>query len=255
MTKPDSLSAILIAKNEEADLPGCLDSLKGVASEIVIVVSDDTTDRTEEIARARGAKVVRRAFDDYARMRQASLEAAGGDWCLWIDPDERVTPALAREIADVVRSDSPAAAFDIPFSVVFLGKTLRWGGLGSESHIRLFRRARCRFVGGALHEGLAVEGAVAALSEKIVHTPYADIPDYLAKLDRYTTLAARKRLDAGVRFSPLHHLLLPWEFGARAILKLGVLDGYPGMVWAGLSAFHAWLKYAKLGAMQRDRTP
>src|SRR6266481_425148 len=69
-----SLSAIMIAKDEERDLPGCLESLKGLVGEIVIVVSDDTTDKTEAIAKAAGAKVIRRKFDDYARQRQASLD-------------------------------------------------------------------------------------------------------------------------------------------------------------------------------------
>ena len=90
----NSLSAILIAKDEEQDLPGCLESLKGLATEIIVVVSADTTDRTEAIARAAGAKVLRRAFDDYARQRQASLDAATGEWCLWIDPDERVVAVI-----------------------------------------------------------------------------------------------------------------------------------------------------------------
>jgi hypothetical protein len=67
-------------------------------------------------------------------------------------------------------------------------------------------------------------------------------------------LAARKRLEAGRRFTPFHHLILPWEFFVRAVLKLGLLDGSPGLVWAGLSAFHAWLKYVKLGEMQRENT-
>jgi glycosyltransferase involved in cell wall biosynthesis len=246
-----SLSAVLIAKDEERDLPGCLESLKGLATEIVLVVSADTTDRTEELARAAGAKVLRRAFDDYARQRQAGLDAATGDWCLWIDPDERVTP----ELADAIRSalGAPGAdAYDLSFEVRFLGRTLRWGGLGSESHLRLFRRAKSRFAGGALHEGLEVDGEVSRLRGRVVHEPYRDIPDYLSKLDRYTTLAARKRFEAGKRFTALHHLLLPWEFFARAVLKGGFLDGSPGLVWAGLSAFHTWLKYVKLGAMQRE---
>lgn len=246
-----SLSAILIAKDEERDLPGCLDALKGLAGEVVVVVSDDTRDRTEEIARSYGAKTSRRAFDDYARMRQASLDAASGDWCLWIDPDERVTPELAAEIARFVAEPGGCAAADVPFSVRFLGRTMRWGGLGGESHVRLFRRDRARFTGGALHESLLVDGPVGRLRGKIVHEPYRDIPDYLSKLDRYTTLAARKRFEAGRRFTVFHHLILPWEFFARAALKLGILDGYPGLVWAGLSAFHSWLKYVKLGRMQR----
>lgn len=245
-----SLSAILIAKDEEADLPACLASLAGLATEIVVVVSADTTDRTEALARAAGAKVVRRAFDDYARQRQASLEAASGEWCLWIDPDERVTPALADEIRAALAAGPAVTGYDIPFEVVFLERTLRWGGLGSETHMRLFRRTKARFVGGALHEGVVVDGFLGRLNGAMVHEPYKDISDYLSKLDRYTTLAAQKRYAAGKRFSPLHHLILPWEFFARAVLKLGVLDGYPGMVWAGLSAYHSWLKYAKLRELQ-----
>jgi glycosyltransferase involved in cell wall biosynthesis len=239
----------LIAKDEEKDLPGCLASLQGVAEEVVVVVSEDTTDQTERIARESGAKVLRRRFDDYARQRQASLDAATGDWCLWIDPDERLTPALADEVKSLAASD---AAYDIPFEVRFLGKTLRWGGLGSESHVRLFRRDKARFVGGALHEGLQIDGSVGRLHGRIVHEPYKTISEYFEKLDRYTTLAAQKRYAAGRRFSPWRHLILPWEFFARAVLKLGVLDGYPGLVWAGLAAFHSWLKYAKLGEMQRS---
>ena len=247
-----SLSAILIAKDEERDLPGCLESLKGLATEIVVVVSEDTTDKTADIARAAGARVSRRRFDDYARQRQAGLEAATGEWCLLIDPDERISPLLVEEIRSTLSASPSSAAYDIPFEVHFLGATLRWGGLGSESHVRLFRRTKSRFVGGALHEGLQTDGEIGRLHEKIVHEPYKNITEYIDKLDRYTTLAAQKRRDAGQRFSPLRHLILPWEFFARAALKLGFRDGYPGLVWVGLSAFHSWLKYVKLGEMQRE---
>ncbi|MCM2305142.1 MAG: glycosyltransferase family 2 protein [Elusimicrobia bacterium] len=250
-----SLSAILIAKNEERDLPGCLDSLKGLVKEIVIVISDDTTDGTEEVAKRYGAKTSKRVFDDYARMRQSGLNVAEGDWCLWIDPDERVTPDLAGEIKRALSANPPFVAVDIPFSVRFLGREMRWGGLGRESHVRLFKRGRARFTGGALHESLLIDGPVAKFSGKIVHEPYRDIPDYLSKLDRYTDLAAKKRFDAGKRFYFFQHLILPWEFFARAVLKLGFLDGYQGLVWAGLSSFHSWLKYVKLGRMRKVKSP
>lgn len=248
-----SISAILIAKDEERDLPACLAALKGLAGEIVVVVSDDTTDATEKIAKDAGAKTILRKFDDYARQRQAGLDAATGEWCLWIDPDERVSSTLAEEIKTTLAGAPTASAFAIPFEVVFLGKTLRWGGLGSESHVRLFRRTNGKFVGGGLHESLAIDGSVGRLSGTIVHEPYEDVSDYLSKLDRYTTLAARKRYDAGLRFTPARHLILPWEFFARAVLKLGVLDGFPGLVWAGLSAFHSWLKYVKLRELEREK--
>ena len=90
------------------------------------------------------------------------------------------------------------------------------------------------------------------LESKIVHEPYKNISEYLEKLDRYTTLAAEKRYAAGVRFSIWRHLILPWEFFSRTVLKLGILDGYPGVGWAGLAAYHSWLKYVKLGELQRE---
>lgn len=248
-----SLSAILIAKNEERDLPGCLEALKGLVNEIIVVISDDTTDQTEDAAKRHNAKVSFRPFDDYARMRQASLDKATSEWCLWIDPDERVTPDLAKEIQTVLATDPPFVAVDIPFSIRFLGHEMRWGGLGSEHHVRLFRRSKARFVGGALHESLAVDGPVARFTGKIIHEPYKDVPDYMSKLERYTDLAAQKRFDAGKRFTPFHHLIYPWELFSRLVLKLGILDGGPGVTWARLAAYHSRLKYGKLKRMQEEK--
>ena len=250
MTPP--LSAILIATDEERDLPGCLESLRGLAAEIVVVVDESTADRTEAIARAAGAKVLRRKFDHYAAQRQASLDLASGPWCLWIDPDERVTPGLRRAIA--ARLAAPdAEAYSLRFEVWFLGRRLRWGGMGHEEHVRLFRRDEARFAGGLLHEGLAVSGRTGPLAGGTMrHEPYRDLSEYLDKLDRYTSLAARKRWEEGRRFHAWHHLILPWEFFARAVLKLGLLDGFPGLVWAGLAAFHSWLKYVKLARFDKE---
>lgn len=249
-----SLSAILIAKDEERDLPGCLESLKGLAAEIVVVVSDDTTDKTEEIAKRFGAKTFRRKFDNYAAQRQASLDAATGEWCLWIDPDEVVSPRLKEAILEELK-DPEAIAYDIAFQVVFLGKTLRFGGLGSEGHIRLFKRSHAKFAGGELHESLEISGGpiLHIFGGHITHTPYRDIDDYMSKLERYTDLAAEKRWKAGKRATPFFHLIWPWELFSRLVLKLGILDGAAGVTWARLSAYHSWLKYAKLRRLQEER--
>jgi hypothetical protein len=169
-----------------------------------------------------------------------------------VDADERVTPELAAEIRAALASSPAFDGYDIPFQVHFLGRALRWGGLGSESHVRLFLRSKSRFVGGGLHEGIQIEGPIGRLQGRIVHEPYKSISEYFEKLDRYTSLAAEKRFAAGRRFSIWRHLILPWEFFARAVLKLGFLDGFPGLVWAGLAAFHSWLKYVKLGELQRE---
>jgi len=248
-----TVSALIIAKDEQEDLARCLMSLAetAAADEVVVLVDAASADKTEELARRSGAKVARRAFDDYARQRQAALELCTKEWVLWIDADERVDGALGGAIATATAAGG-ADAFPIRFSVEFMGKTLRFGGLGSEKHVRLFRRAKAKFVGGALHEGLEIDGEVGApLAGRMVHRPYKDLSEYVAKLDRYTSLAAQKKRDAGMKFTPLYHLVLPWELLKRIVLKAAFLDGAPGLVWAGLSAFHHWLKYAKLKELER----
>lgn len=244
-TTSATVSALVIAKDEERDLPGCLESLREIADEIVVLVDDSTTDATEDIARKAGCRVERRRFDDYARQRQAALELCTKDWVLWLDCDERAPRGL--------KPGEGAAAFELPFRVTFLGRELRWGGLGSETHVRLFRRTQARFVGGALHEGLEIEGATAFLDAPVAHEPYKTISEYLEKLDRYTTLAAQKKRAAGKRFRWYHHLVLPGELMKRLVLRLAFLDGWQGVTYACLSAFHHWLKYAKLKEMEQTR--
>lgn len=255
MPKPLSLSALIIAKNEEADLPGCLLSLTGVVSEIVVVVDAATTDRTAAVAQAAGAKVLTRAFDDFASQRQAALDACTQDWVLWIDADERLDDVLREDLGLIFRGGGRGETthFELSFKVKFLGRVLEHGGLGSERHVRLFKRDKAHFTGGALHEGLALEGGRAVLLGHVEHTPYKDLSDYLEKLDRYTTLAAQKKRAAGLRFSPLHHLVLPWELFRRVVLRLAFLDGWQGLTWAGLSAFHHWLKYVKLKELETTK--
>lgn len=250
---PGGLSAVLIAKDEELDLPGVLQSLRGLADEIVVLVDESSSDRTSELARQAGAKVSVRRFAGYADQKQAALELAGRAWILSLDCDERVSPELREEIlATLSRGDPGVAGYEIPFAVHFMGRRLRFGGLGSESHLRLFQRAQARFVGGSLHEGAEVRGPIRRLRGRILHEPYRDLSEYLAKMNHYTTLAARKRYGQGRRFRPWQHGIPLWEFFSRAVLKLGVLDGIPGLVWAGLSAFHSWLKYAKLKEMEKE---
>ncbi|MBI5883060.1 MAG: glycosyltransferase family 2 protein [Elusimicrobia bacterium] len=250
---PGGLSAFIIARDEERDLPGALASLGGLADEVVVLLAEDSKDLTGDLARQAGARVAVRKFDDYARHKGAALAMATREWALSIDADERVTPELRDEILRVLKSSGPLpAGFGIPFAVHFMGRRLRFGGLGKERHLRLFRRTLGRFTGGALHEGIVVDGPVARLSGLMEHYPYHDLSDYLGKLDRYTTLAARKRFEAGQRFRFWHHLILPVEFLVRVVVRLGILDGGPGLVWAGLAAFHSWLKYVKLGGLERE---
>lgn len=239
------LSATLIARNEERDLPACLESLKGVADEIVLVDSG-STDRTLEIARAAGARVFQREWPGYGPQKQFALEQATGDWVLNLDADERLTPALAAEIRALMNASPSAAGYALPFRLFFMGRRLRFGRGARETHVRLFLREKASYPARAIHEGVTVEGPVGSLSGAVDHHSYRNFSEYLAKCDEYTGLIAAKKRASGARFSAWMHLRLPAEFFARYVLKGGFLDGSAGFAYAALSAMYAWLKHARL---------
>jgi glycosyltransferase involved in cell wall biosynthesis len=239
------LSAVIIARNEERDLPACLASLQGLADEVVVVDSH-STDRTREIAAAAGAKVFERDWPGYGPQKQFALEQAAGEWVLNVDADERVTPALAEEIRKLLAGTPPADGYRLPFRLFFLGRRLRFGRGAREFHVRLFRRDKASYPARAIHEGVEVRGAIGRLRGAVEHHSYADLSEYLRKCDEYTALRAAQRRAAGARFSAWSHLRLPWEFFLRYVVKGGFLDGSAGFTYAALSAMHVWLRQARL---------
>lgn len=244
---PNRLSVLLIAKNEERDLPSCLDSLKGLADEIVLV-DGHSTDRTRTIAEAAGARVFQKEWEGYGLQKQFALDQSTGDWVLNIDADERLTPGLREEILRVLTSspDEEVVAYSIPFRLFVLGRRLRFGRGARETHVRLFRRDRASYPRRIVHEGISVDGPVGKLRGAVDHHSYRDFSEYLKKMDEYTALLSAAKRSAGGRFSFWMHLRLPWEFFLRYVLKGGMFDGNAGFVHAALSAVYAWLKLARL---------
>ncbi len=245
------ISLVLIAHNEEKDLPACLKSVKGLVTEIVLADSM-STDGTSMIARSFGAKVERREFDSYAGQKNFALSLATGDWVLHLDPDETLTPELKTEITALFAKSQPKlAGYSIPYINYFLGRRMRHSGLDGERHIRLFARDKASFDGGLVHEGIVVYGDIGELKNCIVHHSYPDLEEYLEKFNSYTTLAAQKLHERGVKFSFLKVAAVPFEFAKRYVLRLGFLDGFAGLVWSSVSAFYVFIKYAKLWQLER----
>jgi glycosyltransferase involved in cell wall biosynthesis len=242
---PPHLSAVLIVLDEEAHLSQCLASVRAIADEIV-VLDGGSRDTTVEIAQRFGARVTTRPFDDFGRQKQAALEMATGEWILSIDADERVSPALAREIARVVHESGAADGYWIRRTMVYLGRRLRFGGAGSEWILRLARRNRARFAPLPVHEHLIVEGRTARLRGNLDHIKYRELREHIHRLNLYTDLAAARRRDLGRRFSMLHILRLEWEMAWRLIFRLGILDGRAGVIHAVMAGFYAFTQYAKL---------
>ena len=242
--RPVRLSAVIIARNEEANLPACLASLAGLADEIVMVDSE-SSDRTVAIARAAGVRVASHRFDGFGPAKQRALDLATGTWALSIDADEVVTPALAEEIRSLVGTEPEANGYEVRRDVFFVGRRLRFGGMGNDWVLRLFRRSEARFSADRVHEHVEVRGRTARLRATLAHHAYRSLADHVGKMNRYTDMQAALKAERGVRYRAWMWLRLPWEVFARLVLRLGVLDGTAGVLFATMSAYSAWLKYAK----------
>jgi glycosyltransferase involved in cell wall biosynthesis len=239
------LSAFLIVHNEERHIGDCLASIRDIADEIV-VLDDGSSDRTVEIARAAGARVSHRPFDDYGHQKQAALELTTGEWVLSIDADERVTPELARAVSDVITSPSACDGYWVRRDLLYLGTPLRYGGTGRDWILRLARRSKARFALLPVHEHLIIDGTTGRLSGTLHHIKYRRLAEHIAQMNAYTDLSAAQRAAAGKRFRAWHVLRIPWDLFARLVLRLGVLDGRAGVIWASMGAFYSFLKVAKM---------
>ncbi|HOW28572.1 MAG TPA: glycosyltransferase family 2 protein [Elusimicrobiota bacterium] len=249
------LSVIIITRNEENDLPACLESVRPVADEIVVVDSY-STDQTVAVARRFTDKVFQRTWDGFGPQKQFALEQASGEWILNVDADERLTPALRDELLSLKGADAPAHnGYEIPYEIYFLGRRLRFGGCFGEHHVRLFLKGKASYGTKSVHEGIRVTPPLGALRGRIRHESYRNFSEYLQKCNLYTELIAREKHRKGHSFASWQHLRLPWEFFIRYVLKGGFLDGQPGFIYAVLSAYYAWLKHVRLIDCERDPRP
>ncbi len=240
------VTALIVARDEEANLPGCLDSVSW-ADEVVVVVDASSRDATESIARERADRVVVRAFDQFAHQRNAGLDAATGDWVFALDADERVTPALADEVhralADPRRAE---VGYRVPIRSVVLGRQFRYSGTQNDRPLRLFRRDAGRWV-GEVHETVSLAGEAGSLSAHLEHRTLPTISVFLRKLDFYTTLEARRLLREGSRPRRFDLTLRPLATFAKLYLaKQGFRDGVEGFLFCALSGVSVAVRQWKL---------
>ncbi|MEP7141022.1 MAG: glycosyltransferase family 2 protein [Caldimonas sp.] len=248
-----SLAVVIVAKNEAARIADCVAS--AAFADEVLVLDSGSTDRTAEIAEAAGARVVVTDWPGYGPQVARGFSMAGSDWVLSLDADERVPPALQREIVAAIGSD----AFDgyrLPRWSEFCGRVLHHGGWRPDRTLRLGRRAKAGFTRDFLHAHMTVDGRVGDLVASLAHHSYPDIHDVLEKLDRYSSGSARDmqaRGRTGSLAKAVAHGL--FAFVRTYLLKLGFLDGRHGLMLAIYNAEYAYYKYLKLMFMQSPPGP
>jgi glycosyltransferase involved in cell wall biosynthesis len=238
------VSAVLITRNAANVLEPCLDSL-AFADEIVVVDSA-SNDGTGELAAQRGARVVQKEWLGFGRQKQFAVEQASNDWVLCLDADERVSAELAASIQ---------AALAAPVSPVyrmarrnrFLGRWLAHGEGYPDWSPRLFNRMNARWSDDLVHEKVLYAVTPGTLQGDLLHDSTDDLTRYLERQNRYTTLAARQAFERGISAGTLHLLLSPVvRFFKFYILRLGFLDGVPGLLHISIGCMNSYMKYAKL---------
>jgi len=248
------VSVVLAVFNEEENLPACLDSVKDLADEI-IVVDGGSSDRTVEIAKKYGAKVV--VTDNppiFHINKQKAIDMATKDWILQLDADERVTPELREEIKKVITDSSAVNGYWIPRKNWFLGRFLMKGGQYPDYTLRLYKRGKGRLPQKDVHEQAEVSGKVGYLKHPLLHYPYRNFGMYLEKWDRYTDLIAtllKKDLQNKGMVIKLFYMIgyvfikpIYW-FLTTYIRHKGFYDLWPGFVFSFFSSLRFPVGYFK----------
>lgn len=248
MTRP-RLSVVVISKNEEERLRGCLESVAW--ADELIVVDAESTDKTVQIAREFTDRVYVRPWPGFAAQKNFGLDQATGEWILSLDADEEVPRELREEI-EAVLAGGGCAGYRMPRRNLFWGRWIRHGGLYPDWQLRLFRRERGRFVERVVHESVQIQGDVGRLRGALVHRSYADVADFLARADRYSTLAAEEWARSGRPVRPADLLLRPaGRFLAMYLVRAGFLDGWRGFLLAALYAYYVFIRSAKVWERMR----
>jgi glycosyltransferase involved in cell wall biosynthesis len=247
------LTVLIPCKNEQQNIRACIDSVRSIADEILIADSG-STDATLDIVRDIGScRVIQREYINPANFKNWAIPQASHQWVLIVDADERVTPELAKEIDQVLSQPSGEIdGFWIRRQNYFLGHRIRHCGWNRDKVLRLFRRDQGRYCDRWVHEEIQMDARrVGRLKKAFLHYTSWSTEDYIRKLNQYATWGAVDHQRAGRRPRLLPMFFrAPLRFAQVYFLRLGFLDGFPGLYVCTITAFYGFLKLARLWEMQ-----
>ncbi len=237
------LSAVLITRNEERDVARTLGALS--FADEVVVVDSGSTDRTVEVCRGLGARVLSHPFQGFGPQKRWAVAQAAHDWVLCVDADEVVTPELAAAIrALLAAGEPPLAAYRFRFKTAFLGQVLEHGPVSRRLHVRLFDRRRAGWTDAAVHEQVVAEGPVGTLPGAVLHYTVRDLSESIGKMDAYSTLGAAELVRRGKRRGLVALLLTtPAQFFKHYVLNQNFRNGVPGLAWSIMNAVGSVMKH------------
>ncbi len=244
------ITAIIPTFNEEIHIE---DAIKSVSfADEIIVVDSFSTDKTIELARKHDVTILQRVFDDFSTQKNFAISKAKNKWIYVLDADERLTPALQKEILETVKSPNNFVGFYVYRTFYFLNKKIRFGGWNRDKVVRLFLKEHCQYDGNLVHEIIKANGELGFLKQKVEHFSYRGFDHYISKLNQYSALQAKQLYEKGKK-ATLFHLLVkpPVRFLIHYILRLGILDGFAGFILASTQAYGVYTRYIKLRLIRK----
>jgi glycosyltransferase involved in cell wall biosynthesis len=248
------ISAVIITLNEQEIIGACIDALKKVVDEI-IVVDSFSTDRTKEICLEKNVVFAEHPFKDYIDQKNYAASLANFDFILSIDADEIISDELVVEIKKV-KVDHTADGYEFNRLSNYCGKWIRHSGWYPDCKLRLYNRTKGCWTGTTIHEKIKMEDGskIILLKGDLYHYSYTSITDHIAQANKFSTLGAKSAVQKGRRSNMAKVFLMPlWRFIRNYIFKLGFLDGYYGFVVCVINSHENFLKYAKMIEIQRNK--
>jgi len=243
----ETITALIIAKNEERNIRECIGNVKWCDE--IIVVDDMSIDRTPDIARELGAKVFRHeSCGNYNKQCEIGLENATSDWVFNIDADERMTMELKNEILEMLYTNSDFAAYSIPRKNYFLGKLMKHGGW-YERQVKLFRLKKGRYLYKRNLGVLTVDGKIGLLNSPVEHYPFKTISQFLNRQINYVIFEANVMHEEegiiGLDKIKYNLIIRPLKlFFKIYIKKQGFRDGMHGFIFSVLNAWRYFARWA-----------
>lgn len=255
------VSVVILAKNEEKRISDCLKSVMDWAGE-VLVINDESTDRTGEIARSLGAGLITRRMRVEGHHRNLAYSERRFDWILSLDADEIPTEELKREIEETLSANPVDNAFTIPRRNFIGDYWIKWGGLYPSAQLKLFKKNKFKWEEVEVHPRAFLDGACGHLKSDLIHHTYEDWSDFVGKVNRQTTLEAKKwhKLSfedpkkARYKMNVPHALWRTLDRFVRTFFaKKGYRDGFIGFMVAYFGALYQIVSYAKYRELERGK--
>lgn len=250
-----NLSAVIIAKDEEKKIKDCLESIAWVDE--IILVDTGSTDKTIKIAEKYGASVIGHKGGSYSDWRNKGLKEAGGDWILYVDADERVTPELRNEISQLTNQPiDQYKAYAIPRKNIILGREMKYGGWWPDYVKRLYVRRNLVKWTGELHEEPIYKGKMGHLASPFIHIKHDKLSEMVEKTNKWSEVEAKLMFEA--KHPPMNVLrfvsVMIREFWLRMVRHRAFLDGVEGIIYALYQVYSRFISYAKLWEMQLNNS-